>query len=208
MAENEIKIVLIDETETSSNAKLVLFQRNALEKSPRGPIAWKVSPNPPDDGRTTFVYSEEIEVGVLGPDGDEVAPQPAKYGERWEVIEGATGVDLRRREEPVDAGRVEIANTLPKGEVTAQIHRRGSLLHEQPELLPHQVAAFSFEPRVFVSRVSQAEEGEILESAVYQAEPMELDLGGVAEVEVVMTGGGSGAEARSISFEVRETKER
>ena len=175
MAENEIKIVLIDETEGASNAKLVLFQRNSLERSPGAPIAWKVSPNPPDDGKTTFVYSEEIEVGVRGPEGEEVAPQPAKYGERWEVIEGSTGIDLRKRDEPVDPGRVEIANTLPKGEVAAQIHRRGSLLHEQRELLPRQVAAFAFEPRVFVTRVSQAEEGKVLESAVYQAEPMELD---------------------------------
>lgn len=200
----EIKIVLRDETEQCNTAKIVLFQENALAHEVGPPIAWRVAGNPIDNRKVSFMVSNDFEIAVRGADGNVTGRKPARYGDRWEVVEGPKGTVLRKSGEATSADRVELTNGLPKGAVDALLFRRSGLQTEQNALLPGQVAAFSFAPKIFLHRVSEAEEGHSFQPAVFQDEPLEIDYDGADGAEVVMRGGGRGPDAQPIEFSVEQ----
>ena len=86
----------------------------------------------------------------------------------------------------------------------AQIYRDGNLLATQT-ISPQQKAVFEFEPILHVGVVDQLEEGDVINSDLLANITQQFSLLGITKADLIMTGGGTGADATPFKFELVPT---
>jgi hypothetical protein len=78
--------------------------------------------------------------------------------------------------------------------------RPGRLLATKAGIAPGQKALFQFNQTIWIGVVSQVVQGEIMNSAITSNINTEFSLLGIASADIVMTGGGSGANSTPFTF--------
>ncbi|MGH8780452.1 hypothetical protein [Paraburkholderia sp.] len=199
-----IPLRFINRSKDLGASEVVLFQRNVIPDFDELAIAWKVIRYCGHGCLHPFVYSTETEVSI-GDDYGNYSPRlSADDGDCFTVSAHPTGRGRITRD-PVPAhgptgSDIEVANRMRRGAVNVNAYSAGRLIAAKQAVAPGQKAVFRFTPMLWIAAVSQVQEGHALNSAVLSSENTEFVLSGVTSADIVMTGGGGGAEAEPLRF--------
>ncbi|MCP4659625.1 MAG: hypothetical protein GY856_29840 [bacterium] len=197
----DINLKLINQSHDINNSSIVIFQKNVAECFDELALAWRVITNLGFQDYHPFKYPMHFRVGGGDAWGNFTPDFAATNGQRWEMIRDNTGDVLKLSSMPAEsAEEVEIFNALPRGGISGHIYRDGKLLAKKTNISPGQKAVFKFLPKIFIGVVSQIEEGDVMDSAIISNINTEINLLGVRNADIIMTGGGGGPDASQFQF--------
>lgn len=210
MANDSIKLKLINKSADCNNSRILIFQKNvATDYGELGPtVAWKVVENLGRNWMHPFEYPLMFEVGATDSYGNSVPPQETADGVLWTVVQDCSGDQLQQTGGATDPNEVEVLNGLAQGAIRADVYRDGKLLATKTSVAPGQKAVFQFHPKLFIGVVSEVEEGDVLSSAILTNVNTELSLFGIASADIVMTGGGPGRGSTPFNFTLQNVSYR
>lgn len=197
----KIKLNFINKSNDTNNSSVVIFQQNAAEDFGETAIAWQVIQNCGRLDNHPFVYPFNFQVAAGDSYGNYTPQLTAYEGQAFDMITSTSGDILQLSTVPsTSATEVEIRNNLNRGAISANCYRDGKLIATKRGLAPSQKAVFEFQPRIYIGVVSQIEEGDVMNSAIISQINTEINLFGITSADIVMTGGGPGAESTAFNF--------
>lgn len=199
-----IPLRFINKSNDRGSSEVVLFQRNVIPDFDELAIAWKVIRYCGHGCLHPFVYSTDTEVSI-GDDYGNYSPRlMADDGDCFTVSPHPTGRGRLARDATPAQGPahsdIEVANRMRRGAVNVNAYSAGRLIAAKQAVAPGQKAVFRFTPALWIAAASQVQEGTALNSAVLSSENTEFVLTGVVSADIVMTGGGSDANAEPLRF--------
>ncbi|AJY10630.1 hypothetical protein K6W16_01310 [Burkholderia dolosa] len=197
----DIRLRFVNRSNDCGNSEVVLFQRDVIPDLDTFAVAWKVIRYCGRDCFHPFVYSTDIDV-ALGDEHGNFSPRvAAPAGTRFAVDAHPTG---RGRLVPDRAGAsggdIEVVNRMTRGAVNVNAFSAGRLIAVKEAVAPGQKAVFRFTPTLWIGVASQVQESRALHAAVLSSVNTQLPLAGIAAADIVMTGGGTGADAQPFAF--------
>lgn len=197
----DIKLNFVNRSNDTNNSSIVIFQQNAAESFGEKPVAWTVIRNCGRGDHHPFTFPFDLEVGARDSWGNYTSPVSAAGGQAFGMVLDTSGDVLTLLN--VNAGspnEVEVHNQLARGAIDACILKDGKLLAVKTGLAPGEKASFQFNSRIYIGVVSQLDEGEIIASSIASEVNTQIDLIGITSADIVMTGGGAGANATPFQF--------
>ncbi|MCU0289211.1 MAG: hypothetical protein MUF15_22800 [Acidobacteria bacterium] len=195
----DIKLNFINRSNDRNKSSVVIFQKNVATNFDELAIAWTVIKNCGTDWNHPFTYPMEMKISASDSWTNFSPQQVCNNGQLFHVINDGSGDVLKYAEPAPSAKEVQLRNDLVRGAIDASIFKDGKLLALKTTIAPGQKAVFEFKPTIWIGVVSQIEQGQVMDSAILSDINTELSLLGVASADIVMTGGGPGAN--SIQFE-------
>ena len=197
----DIKLRLVNQSHDVNNSSIVIFQKNVAEDFDELAIAWRVIKNLGFQDYHPFTYPLNFRVGAGDAWGNYTPDFQATDGQRWEMVRDNTGDVLKLSSTPATSpAEVEVFNALSTGAISGNIYRDGKLLARKTNVSPGQKAVFKFLPKIFIGVVSQIEESDVMDSAIIADINTEVNLLGVRNADIIMTGGGGGPDATQFYF--------
>ena len=195
-----VRLTFINQSNDQMNSDVVIFQKNAAGGQQVSTVAWLVIQNCGQGDSHPFVYPAAMEVGASDSWGNFTPLLDAPPGQSFAVVYTASGDQLVPDGPATSPTEVQVENQLQLGAINAGIYRNRALLAHEKSLAPGQIAAFAFEPTIWIGAVSQAEQGQVLDPAIVGSINTQLSLFGIASADIVMTGGGPGENASPFAF--------
>jgi len=196
----DIKLNFINQSNDANNSEVVIFQKNTATNLGEFAVAWLVIQNCGQGDNHPFVYPMSMAVGASDSFGNYTPHLSALYGQKFAMTLTKSGDQLSLTGEASSPQEVEVENRLSTGAIDAMIYKAGSLFAKKTDIAPGQLAAFQFKPTLWIGVVSQVEQGQIINEAIMSSIDTEFSLFGIASADIVMTGGGSGPEAKPFEF--------
>lgn len=199
---SNIQLNLVNHSNSSGHEEIVIFQKNEASNISNYDTAWLVIKNLSHGDYHPFEFPVLSEVRISTPNEKHLTPLvPATKGEAFKLEQTATGEELLKiPASSKQANQIEIENSLPQGSVNANIFKNGKLLAVQPNVQPGETATFQFKPALWISVGSGIEEGQAIDSAIISEINTEISLTDISSADIVMTGGGTGVDARPFEF--------
>ncbi|TSJ42059.1 hypothetical protein [Fluviicola chungangensis] len=196
-----IKLNFINRSNDSNNSEIVIFQKNVSENADELAVAWKVIQNCGQGAHHPLNFPSQIEVAASDSWGNFTLQLPADEGQAFEMVKNNSGDVLQTAATSAsNKNEIEVRNQLITGAISAYCFRDGSICAMKSGISPSQKAVFSFTPTIWIGVVSQVEEGQVLNSAIISSVNTEISLMGIAEADIVMTGGGPGSSSTPFRF--------
>ncbi len=196
----DIKLNLINHSNDANNSQIVIFQKNVAEDTLETAVAWQVIQNLGLGENHPFKYSMATTISV-GDSWGNYSPQLlAQNGQCFSMARTASGDTLSLQGAAVSPHEIECRNDLEQGAISVGLYKSGKRLLQKTSVAPGQKAVFALHPTLFIGVVSQVEEGEVMDSAIMSNVNTELSLLGIGSADIVMTGGGPGANATPFRF--------
>jgi len=188
----------INKSNDANNSEIVIIQ----ETAPAGEtaVAWIVIQNCGRGDNHPFTYVPDIAIGASDSYGNYTPHFPAKPGQVWEMVRTGSGDQLQLSSQTAPPEAYGLRNGLAPGAIGARIYRSDKLYATWDGIQPQQTVLFAFKPTIFIGAVSQVEEGQVLNPAILSQIKTEISLIGIASADIVMTGGGSGPDAKPFIF--------
>lgn len=204
----DIKLNFKNETVGAINNNIVIYQKNVAEDFDEIAVAWKIIKECGRNWHHPFVYPLEFQVGGGDSNGNLTTDKlPATVGDAFEIYGGHSGHEFQKMAIPATSNKeVEVRNNLEKGAVSANIYKDGLLLAIKKEMVPKSKAVFQFLPKLYIGAVSDIKQGDVMNSAVISQCNTELDLFGIKSADIVMSGGGSNANATAYVFRLENVE--
>lgn len=199
----DIHLNFINQSNDVNNAEVVVFQRHTAGGADDLAVAWKVIRNCGQGCHHPFVFPLSLAVGAGDSDGNFTPQLPAQDGELFKMTMTPSGHQLVPAGAGASPQEVQVLNALDRGTIDAFCFRAGRLLAVKRGLAPQETASFQFKPTIWIGVVSQVQAGEVMSAAVLSGLNTEISLLGIASADIVMTGGGAGAEAKPFAFELQ-----
>ena len=196
----DIKLNLINRSNDSNNSSVVIFQKNAASNFNELAVAWKVIQNLGVGDSRHFSFPVATFVSASDPWGNYTPQLAAKNGALLQMEQTNSGAQLTQAGCATNPTQIHVANALSQGAVNASVFRDGTLLATLTSIAPGQKAVFEFKPTIWIGVESQVEQGQVMNSAILSNVNTELSLLGVASADIIMTGGGPGANSTPFSF--------
>lgn len=196
----DIQLNFINRSNDQNRSEVLIFAKNEASTIDELHVAWTVIKNCGQGCNHPFVYSINNSVNASDSWGNFTPQLPASAGERFEMVLTPSGDQLRSAGTANNPQEIQVLNNLQQGAISANIYKSGRLFATKTGLAPQQEAVFQFKPTIWIGVVSQVEQGQIINSAIISEVNTELSLLGIQSADIVMTGGGSGAEAKPFSF--------
>lgn len=200
MPSDIIKLNLVNASADCNNSSIVVFQKNVVPSVQELAVAWLVIENLGIGWSHPFEYDYGLQVSASDSWGNNVRPKESDNGSLWKVVQDCSGDQLQLAGAASVPTEVQIQNGLTRGAISANIYRSGTLLATKTGVAPGQMAAFQFNPIIYVGVVSQVEQGQILDSAILSSVNTKLSLSGLASADIVMSGGGPGRNSAPFTF--------
>lgn len=197
---SDIKLNLINHSNDHNNSSVVILQKNQATSFDELPVAWQVISNMGQGWSHPFVYPMATTIAASDSFGNFSPQQEAAYGQQFSVLKDTSGDILRYSGPSAEPNQVEILNASEIGTINANIYKAGKLLATKTSVAPSQKAVFHFTPTLWIGVVSQVVEGQVIDSAILSNINTEISLLGIASADIVMSGGGSGADAVPFTF--------
>lgn len=192
----EVKLNFVNRSNDTSNVRIVVFGQQPTPASDQVDQAWQVISNCGPGWSHPFAWPAAVTLGVVDPDGN-VSPQLAiADGQVAEVVATEVGTVLRLAEQPGAPGSIGLINLLPRGRTDVTVFRAGKP-YARASQWPQTRVVFSFRPIIWIGVAARAEEGD---GAVISNFDTEISLMGLASADIVLTGGGSGPDAKPFVF--------
>lgn len=197
-----IALRFINRSNDCGNSEVVLFQRNVVPDLDEFALAWKVIRFCGRDCLHPFTYSTAIEL-ALGDEHGNFSPR-LRAGDTGRFVvdthPGGRGRLVPASAHSAVTGELEVANQLTRGAVNVNAFSAGRLIAAKHAVAPGQKAVFRFTPTLWIGLASQVQESRALSAGVLSSDHTMLPLAGVTRADIVMTGGGSGADAQPFAF--------
>ncbi|WP_339606763.1 hypothetical protein [uncultured Roseivirga sp.] len=201
-----IQLNFINKSNDQNNSEIVIFQKNMATSFDEIAIAWKVIKNCGQGDYHPFTYSSVLQVAMSDSYGNYTPHLSAMPGQAFEMVLAPSG-DLIQYSGPAASSKsIELKNSLQRGAVSGYVYRDGSVIAMKSNIAPGQKAVFEFTPTIFIGVASQITQGQIMNSAIISNINTEISLLGLASADIVMTGGGSGANATAFAFSLENVK--
>ncbi len=195
-----VKLNFRNESNDVDNSQVLIFGSNAEASNDETAVAWKVIRNCGQGCRHPFVYSSDVEVNMIDPYANHTRRMHIEPGQEFKALMTSSGTQLEFADNNDAPNQYTIANQLQDGSITVQIWRSGSVYAAKSGVLPAQKVSFEFKPTIFIGVASQVVEGEVVDSAVVSSINTEISLLGLASADIVMRGGGGGANSVPFTF--------
>jgi hypothetical protein len=196
----DIQLNFINQSNDTNNSQVVIFQKNVATNFDELAVAWQVIQYCGQGDNHPFTYPEQSFVGASDSYGNYTPQEAAQTGQLFAIQLTTSGDRLVRSGSGSSPKEIQVLNKLAKGTINAGIYKDGKLLALQTSIAPQQKAVFEFKPTIWVGVVSQVTRGQVMNSAILSSINTELSLLGIASADIVMTGGGSGANAQPFQF--------
>jgi hypothetical protein len=199
----DIQLRFINESNDRDNTQVLIFSRNVATGANEAAVAWTVIRNCGRGAWHPFTYPLASQIGASDADGNFLPLLDAQPGTLYEVKMDPSGHVLVPAGEATSPQEIQVVNNLAEGAIAARIHKDGRLFAMLPDVAPQQKATFAFKPAIWIGTASQVQEGKVLESAIVTTVNTELSLLGIASADIVMTGGGAGAQSQPFQFSLQ-----
>lgn len=196
----DIQLNFINLSNDVNNSQVVIFQKNVTTDFDELAIAWKVISNCGRGDNHPFVFPMQTTLTASDADGNYMPQRPAQNGQMFSVTRAASGNVLGVAGAASSSREIQLRNDLRSGAITAGVFKDNRLLAHKTGIVPGQKAVFEFKPTLWIGTASQIEQGAVMNSAVLSDINTELSLLGIARCDIVMTGGGGGADAQPFGF--------
>jgi hypothetical protein len=196
----DVKLNFIDNSNDANNSQVVICQKNVTTNFDELVVAWTVIQNCGQGDNHPFNYPMAMAVGASDSWGNYTPQLDAQNGQLFQVALTASGDTLSYAGQGSSSREVQVLNNLAKGAINAGVYKDGKLLAIKTNIAPEQKAVFEFKPTIWIGVASQVEQGQVMNSAIISNINTELSLLGIASADIVMTGGGSGANSAPFTF--------
>lgn len=198
---NNVRLNFINRSNEANNSEIVIYQKNMAEGINSMPVAWKVIRNCGRLDNHPFTFSTNYQVSAGDSFGNYTPLLMANTGMAFEMIKDNSGDVLQQSSSPTsNPNTIEIKNSLSQGVISGGIYRDEKLLAIKTNVVPEEKAVFEFQPKIFIGVASSVEEGQVINSAIISSINTEISLFGISSADIVMTGGGTGANATPFEF--------
>jgi hypothetical protein len=196
----DVKLNLIDHSNDQNNSEIVIFSKNVATSFEETAVAWIVVKNLGQGSHHPFVYPEQTDVAASDSWGNYTPQYAAAPGDAFQMIRMVSGNELQADGKSVSPEEIEIKNHLPTGSINALIYKDGKLFAHKTGIAPGQKAVFQFNPTIYIGVVSQMDQGQVMDAAILSDINTQISLLGITAADIVMTGGGAGANAEPFAF--------
>lgn len=194
----EVKLNFVNRSNDAGNVRVLLFGQPPSPGLDEVGQAWRVIDNCGPGWSHPFTWPVAVTLGVVDPNGN-VSPQlDIAEGQVAEVVAAPSGTLLRIADQPGPSRAIALMNQLPQGFVAATVFRDGEP-YARASLAPHTTVTLTFKPTIWIGAAARIEAGEAKGGEAVST-LTEINLMGIAGADIVMTGGGQGAEARPFVF--------
>ena len=198
---NTIKLNFINRSNDQNNSQVVIFQKNVAADLDELAVAWKVIDNCGQGDNHPFNYPMQDTVAASDSYGNFTPQLPASFGQAFDMVRSKSGDILQLSGTPaVDPQEIGVRNLLQTGSISAYCFRDNSVCALKSNIAPGQEAVFTFKPNIWIGVASQILQGEVINSAIISNINTELSLLGISEADIIMTGGGPGADSQPFVF--------
>lgn len=202
----DIQLNFINQSNDMNNSEVVIFQKNVATNFNETPVAWKVIKNISKNDSHKFSYPSDYAIGIIDSYKNQSNFQAASTGQKWNVLRADSKDYLELDKEAASIpNEVQITNNLEKGSINANLYKDGNLLAATNALLPNQTVSFQLKPTLWIGVVNKVQEGELMDSAIISQVNTEFSLLGITKADIIMTGGGTGADATPFEFQLIPT---
>ena len=198
----DIKLNFINNSNDRNNSHVVIFGRNVATAFNEMPVAWQVIQRCGQGDNHPFVYPVTMTVSASDSYGNFTPQFAVEFGQQFAMVRTPSGDQLVHVGDSGNPDEVEVLNSLEAGSIDAFVHKAGKVFAAKTSIAPQQKAVFHFQPILSIGAVSEIEEGATMSSAVASSANAEFSLLGIASADIVMTGGGSGPDARPFEFNI------
>jgi hypothetical protein len=195
----DVKLNFINQSDASS-ANVVVFQKNLASRSSHNAIAWLVIENSTPGSNYPFVYSYTPEINATDSYGNATPMMQANTGQLYRVYATPDGNQISSVAPTVNQASIQIHNDLQIGNIDANVYRNDKLVASKTGIAPQQKAIFQFKPTLWIGVVSQVDQGQLINQAILSDVITQISLLGITSADIVMTGGGNGANATPFTF--------
>lgn len=197
--ENAVNFRLINNSNSSGNIDVVVFQQNLAGSFGEEPIAWEMlQVNGPGDFES-FVFGSELSLSFNDSFGNYSPPQQAQRGDSFEVTTTMSGDEMNLAGASPSPSEFELVNS-SLSTIFGNVYRSGKLLSKSPSFINGQTHTFEFNPTIWIGVVSGVTEGDALDSLTVSSINTQISLLGIRSADIVLTGGGAGPSATPYSF--------
>jgi hypothetical protein len=199
-----IQFNFINHSDDVNNSSVVIFQKNVSIRPDEIAIAWQVIQNCGKGENYSFAYAIDNYISASDSYDNYSEQLLAKPGDAFELSRNATGDVLAPAGSAYTPGCIELKNNLAKGAINANIYKSGKLFAQKTDIIPGQMAAFEPKATLYIGVASQVEEGAAMSPATLSTIITEISLVGMVSADIIMTGGGTGANAVPFRFTVQK----
>ncbi|RKR27536.1 hypothetical protein C8C93_2803 [Acidovorax sp. 93] len=195
-----VQLNFINNSNDTNNSEVVIFQKNVATNFDELSVAWQVIKYCGQGDNHPFTFPMGMQVGASDSYGNYTPQLDAQNGELFQMSLTTSGDRLVRAGNGSSSREVQVLNALPKGAINASCYKDGKLLAIKTSIAPQQKAVFEFKPTIWIGVASQVVQGQVMNSAIISNINTELSLLGIASADIVMTGGGPGANSTPFAF--------
>ncbi|MEH0197451.1 hypothetical protein V7S57_17305 [Caulobacter sp. CCNWLY153] len=194
----EVKLNFVNRSNDAGNVHVLLFGQPPSPELDGIGQAWRVIDNCGPGWSHPFTWPVAVTLGVVDPDGN-VSPQlDIAEGQVAEVVAAPSGTVLKIADQQGPSRAIALMNQLPQGFVAATVFRDGKP-YARASLAPHTTVTLAFKPTIWIGAAARTEAGEANGGEAIST-LTEINLMGIAGADIVMTGGGQGADAKPFLF--------
>lgn len=195
-----ITLNFINKSNDANNSEIVIFQKNIATNFDELAVAWQVIRDCGPGDNHPFTFPMSMQVGASDSYGNYTPQLDGQHGQLFQTEPTTTGYRLVPADACASSKEVQVLNAQPKGAINASCYKDGKLLATKTSIAPQQKAVFEFKPTIWIGAASQIVQGQVMDSAIISNINTELSLLGIASADIVMTGGGPGANATPFAF--------
>ena len=196
----DIALNFINNSNDANNSEIVIFQKNVATNFDELAVAWQVIRYCGQGDNHPFSFPMTMQVGASDSYGNYTPQLDAQNGQLFQMALTTSGDRLVPAGAGTSSKEVQVLNSLAKGAINASIYKSGRLLAIKTSIAPQQKAVFEFKPTIWIGVASQIVQGQVMDSAIISNINTEISLLGIASADIVMTGGGPGANSTPFAF--------
>lgn len=196
----DVKLNFINNSNDVNNSEVVILQKNIATDFDELTVAWQVIRYCGKGDNHPFILPKTMQIGASDSYGNFTPQLPAHSGQLFHMVMTPSGDLFELVGSSTSPEEVQVRNALGKGAINVCIYKGGRLLAIKTSIAPQQKAAFAFNPTLWIGVASQIDQGQVMNSAILATINTELNLQGIASADIVMTGGGPGADATPFNF--------
>lgn len=198
--EDAVNFRLINNSNSSGDIDVVVFQKNLAGDLSEDPIAWEMlQVNGPGDFES-FVFGSQLMLSFNDSFGNYSPPQDVQNGDSFEVTTTMSGDEMNLAGLSPSPSEFQLVNSSSTTTIFGNVYRSGKILSKSPAINIGNTYAFQFNPTIWIGVVSGITEGEAIDSSTVSSVNTEISLLGIRSADIVLTGGGAGPSATPYSF--------
>lgn len=202
----DIKLNFINRSNDQNNSQVVIFQKNLTTNEDELAVAWTVIRNCGQGDNHPFIFPFTTTVGASDSYGNYTPQLAAEDGQLFQMILTPSGDRLELVGPGTSKTELQVLNNLNRGAINAYVFKDNRLMAQKTGISPQEKAVFSFKPTIWIGVASQVQQGQVVNSAIMSNINTELSLLGIASADIVMTGGGAGANATPFAFNLENVQ--